>query len=505
MNRVHQSIYLSAADRYGSSFILLLTTAVLARLLTPEEFGVYTAIYALTALASTPSREFGGANYLIQRRTLSEENVRTAFTISLCMSVVFAALLLGLRDVAAWFYSQQGLKIGITAAALNFLLSPFSGTMSALLRREMAFGEIAGCNLTANVIVGVSSIALAALGYSFMGPILGALVGHAALVGLFVARRPDMRVFRPCLKDARDVVGFGAYSSATAIINMFYLMSPQLILARVIDFAAVGLYGRAVAVTQIFDRLVLQVLSPVIMPLVSARTRAGDDLKRTYLDAIELITAVQWPSLLFTAIMAEPIVWILLGPAWAETVPLIRILCLASLAMFAACLTYPILVAVDRVRDTLVASLISVPPSLLVIFGASFFGVRAVAASALLTLPFQALVALYFISRQLAISPAELCHAMFKSGIVTVCGAVGTMASVALNEFSLAVSMIGFFGAAAGGITGWCVGLVMTRHPLLVQIRHAWRDVISVVQRSPFPRRMEVIRAGERSSTGIES
>jgi O-antigen/teichoic acid export membrane protein len=481
MNSVHRSIYLSAVDRYGSSFILLISTAILARLLTPEEFGIYTAIYALTALASAPSREFGGANYLIQRRTLSEENVRTAFTVSLCISAVFWVLLLGLRDVAASFYSQQGLKIGMTVAAFNFLLSPFSGTISALLRREMAFGVIAGCNLTANVIAAVSSIALAALGYSFVGPILGAVVGHAVLVTLLMARRRDVRIFRPCWKAAGEVIGFGAYSSAVAVINVFQQMSPQLILARVIDFAAVGLYGRAVAVTQIFDRLVLEVLNPVIMPAVSAQTRAGADLKRTYLDAVELITAVQWPCLIFMAFMAEPIVWILLGPGWAETVPLIRMLCLASLSMFAACLTYPVLVVAGRVRDTLVLSLISVPPSLLIIFVASFFGVQAVAASAFLILPFQVLVALYFIRRQLAIDAADLAGAMIKSGIVTACSATGVMAVVALNDFSLSVSMLGFVGAGAAGLAGWCLGLLITRHPLLLQLRLASTDIFSAV------------------------
>ena len=99
--------------------------------------------------------------------------------------------------------------------------------------------------------------------------------------------------------------------------------------------------------------------------------------------------------------MAQPIILIWLGPTWLEIVPLVRILCIAYLSLFAACLTYPVLVAVGSVRDALVSSLISLPPSLLVIFAASFFGVKAVAASALLTLPFQAAVAIYFIRRHL--------------------------------------------------------------------------------------------------------
>jgi O-antigen/teichoic acid export membrane protein len=489
MNRLHRSIGFSAVERYGSSFFILLSTAVLARLLTREEFGIYTATYALAALATVSSREFGGANYLIQKTSLSEQNIRTAFTISACMSAVLAALLFVIRDVAASFYSQEGMRIAITFAALNFLLLPFSSTMSALLRREMAFDIIARCNLTANFIAALASISLAALGYSFMSPILGALTGHGTLVMLLIVSRPHLRIFRPCLHGWRDVVGFGAHSSGTAIINVFYQMSPQLIIARVIDFAAVGLYGRAVTVTQIFDRLVLEVVNPVIMPAISARTRAGADLKRIYLRSIELISAVQWPSLIFTALMADPIVWILLGPAWGDTVPLIRMLSLASLSMFSASLTYPVLVAIGRVRDVLVASLISVPPSLLVILGASFFGVRAVAASALLTLPFQVLVALYFIRRHLSIGAADLARAMVKSGMVAACSAAGVMSAVAINDFSFEVSTLGFVGAGAAGLSGWWLGLIMTRHPLLVQMRLAAKDIIAAMPQFRFLRR----------------
>src|SRR5258705_7573604 len=92
-------------------------------------------------------------------------------------------------------------------------------------------------------------------------------------------------------------------------------------------------------------------------------------------------------------------------------------LCIASLSLFAGCLTYPVLVALGFVRDTLVSSLISLPPSLLAIFVASFFGVRAVAACALLTLPFHAIVSRCFVGRRLSITPVDLILAPLKSGI----------------------------------------------------------------------------------------
>ena len=233
-------------------------------------------IMALTGVAQT-LREFGGANYLIQKTALSQHCIRTAFTVTFCVSGLLAVVLFALRDVSAWFFAEDGLKEGIAVAASSFLLMPFSVTITALLRREMAFDPIAVCNLSANFVTAATSVALAALGFGFMGPVWGVVAGNVIMILMFLLYRRDISIFRPCIRNWRDVVGFGSYSSATVIVNALYVYSPQLVVARVLGFTAVGLYGRALNVTQIFDKLVFDVLNPVILPAIAAKTRAGAD------------------------------------------------------------------------------------------------------------------------------------------------------------------------------------------------------------------------------------
>ena len=490
MNSIHRSIFFSAVERYGTLLLFLVSTAILARLLTPSEFGVYALINALTAVVAASFQEFGGANYIIQKQPLTHHNVRTAFTITMCLSAVFAVGVFELRGVAAWFFSDDSLKIGIAVATLNFLLSPFVLTVSALFRREMAFGIFARCNLIANLVTAIVSIAFAAFGFSFMAPIFGTLIGNAALVVLLISGWKDRGIFLPSFAGYRDVMGFGMYSAGTMVINVFYNMAPQFILARVLDFAAVGLYGRAINVTQVFEKFVVQVLNPVIMPAILAKAKTGKDLKSLYLDAIALISGVQWPFLISFALMAEPIIRIWLGPTWIEIVPLIQMLCLASLSLFAACLTYPVLVAVGRVHDTLISSLISLPPSLLLLFFASFFGVQAVAASALLTLPFQALVALYFICRHLAIRPVELLRATLKSVTVTAYTIAGAGSGIAAAKLILDGLLPALLLEGAFVTIGWALGLYMTKHPLLTQMRLAATGVAAASSRFPILRQM---------------
>jgi O-antigen/teichoic acid export membrane protein len=482
---VQRSIFFSAIERYGNLVVFLVTTAVLARLLTPAEFGIYAVVNAVTAVVAASFQEFGGANYLIQKRELSRASVRTAFTVTFGISALTGLVLLALSGVLSQLFEQESLRKGIAVSALSFLLAPFSGTITGLFRRDMEFGKLASCNLASGVVGAAVSIALAMLSFGFMAPVWGGFAGNVVLTIMLLRQHRDFGAFRPSVAQFRDVVGFGLYSSGVSIINVLYNLSPQLFLAKILDFASVGLYSRATNITQVFDRLVVQVLNPIIMPALVSRSKDTSSLRGAYLEAIELLSVVQWPFLLFIAIMADPIILILLGQNWLEIVPLVRFLCVANLALFAACLSYPVLVATGRVRDALTSSLISLPPSLLVILCAAFFGAQAVAASALLTLPFQAAVALYFIGRRLAFEPKQLSRALLKSAVVTAMTASGVMVCAALIEARIVPSFLGLI--AAGGVAAlcWWLGLMVTGHSLL---HHFYRVAGGLVVIAPWLR-----------------
>ncbi len=473
MSAVHRSIFFSAVERYGGFILSVISTAAMARLLTPQEFGIFAVISAIVAVITAFFQEFGGANYLIQKTSLSTRDIRTAFTITFCLSSMVGIALIATGSEFANLFQQQALKDGIAIVALNFVLTPISVTISALFRRNMEFGKLAACNLAANFIAVAISIALAIAGYSYLAPIWGLVVSNVVLSALLVVSWGDLNIFRPSLSGYRKVMSFGLYSSGIGVTNVFYNLAPQLFLGRILDFSAVGLYSRAVGVTQLFDKLVSQVLSPVIMPAIFSQIKAGGDLKQIYLDALALLSAVHWPFLLFMGVMAHPIILIWLGSTWLDIVPLVRLLCAGDLFLFAACLTYPILVAVGAVRSAMIVSLISLPPSILLIFVASFFGVMAVAAASLLTLPFQAAVAFFFIARHLNLPLSDLVRATWKSGIVTFVSIAGPVICAFMIQAGLLGPIAGLALACLSATAGWCATLALTEHPLLSRLQFA--------------------------------
>jgi O-antigen/teichoic acid export membrane protein len=318
-----------------------------------------------------------------------------------------------------------------------------------------------------------------------MAPVWGSVAGNAAIAGVAFALRPYPLLFKPSLAGWRDVLSYGGYASGTMLINVVCDMAPQLILGRALNMTAVGMYTRSVAAAQLFDRLVNDAVQPIIMPALTKHARAGADLRPIYLLAIEYLSVLRWPALIFLALMAEPIVRLLFGPGWREIVPIVRWLALAYLVLFPAVLTYPILVASGHVRDAFVSSVISVPPSIAILFLASFGGLEMVAASATFAYALQVSVALVFIRRRVAFTLSDMGSSLRRSVLVSLGSNVIPAAILAVYGLNSPVPLPAFAGAAVLGAAGWLLCLFMTRHPLGTELKR-WTGELWAAHR-PLP------------------
>ena len=375
-----RSIAFSVVERYSSIALSLVATVILSRLLTPEDFGIFSIAMTFVVLTDT-FREFGAGNYLVQERQLTDEHLRSTFTAMLAISLLCALVFLLGTPAIATLYDNSRFRQLMPLFAVNLVLGPFSLPGMSLLRRNLEFDIIAAINLLAATVNLAVVVILASLGHGVMSLGWATLASSITRIVAVGAMRPCFTVFRISLRGWGDPFKFGVVSTATSIINVLHDQLPQLLIGRLLGLSAVGLLGRATSLCQLPDRLVVSALSPVLLPALSEQARAGLNLKPVYLLALSYMSALQWPILLCLALLSEPVILILYGHQWLEVASLTRIMALASLTMFPAFMTYPILVALGRVRDTLSMSLISLPPSILLILAAAPFGLQAVAAT----------------------------------------------------------------------------------------------------------------------------
>jgi O-antigen/teichoic acid export membrane protein len=262
------------------------------------------------------------------------------------------------------------------------------------------------------------------------------------------------------------MLSFGAVSSSVSLVNMAYELLPRLAFGKILGFEALGIYARAVTVCQLPDRAIGAALQPVVLPAMAAHVRVGGDLKAAYLRGLTLMSAVQWPALVLLALLADPVVRVLLGAQWSEAAPLVRIITLASTTLAPAFMTFPVLVASGRLRDTLVSSLISLPPSVLIVVGVAPFGLTAVALSTFIVAPLQMGVALYFVRRAIGLSWAEVVDAGRASVGVTLGTAAVPALIVLLSPNGFALGWVETCLALLGAAVGWLVALRLVSHPI---------------------------------------
>ncbi len=470
------SVLASAADRYASQGISLITIAIMSRILTPAETGLYMVANAFIILSDN-FRTFGIGIYIVQEATLDRRAVRSAFTVTLALSLVVGLTVCGMADRIAAFYGEPELASLLSISALVFVVLPFGSPILALLQRELAFRTLALLNVAAAL---ANSAVTIGLGFAGIGPasyVWGNFAASMLLVVLAVLVRPEPWIFRPSLSGARRVVAFGVTSSAVVLLNMVCDLLPRLAFGRLLGFDAVGLYARAVTICQLPDRVIVSGLQPVVLPAMAARVRAGGDLRDAYLRGHALMSAIQWPTLLLLVLLADPAVRVLLGSQWAATVPLVRTIALATMALAPGFMTFPVLVASGRVRDTLISSLIALPGSALLTIVSARFGLAAVAASLLFTAPFQIFVALIFVRRAIGLEWRELAKASRESALLTLGAAAIPALIVLLSPHGAALVWGETAVALAGAGAGWLTALWLTDHP----IRHELTAVLRLL------------------------
>jgi len=473
MAGIRRALLLASADRYIAMAINIAVVVILARLLSPAEYGLSVLGSAMLAVAEA-IRDFGGSSYLVQQKALTTEKIRTAFTITLVLTLALAGALVAMAAPIAEFYATPGLESYLYLVALCFLLGPIVSPLYALLRREMAFGRIAFVNVSSALVHATVAVALAVLGFSFMSFAWASLVSGTAAMLLCLYFRPDFSIFRPSLSQWRASVGFARFNTAAAVLSAVWEFFPYIVFGRLLGADAVGLYSRAAMICNLPDKVLLAGVTPVALPALSARAREGYGLKDHYLGAVAYITGLQWPALIFLGLLAHPLVMILLGPQWTSVVPLVQIMATAMLVSLPATFTNATLVAAGGVRDTLRLSLIVLPVCGTVVSLAAFQSLTAVALSMLLTLPFQAFFSAYFVRRHLGFRWRELGRAMQSSAAVAALCAIGPVAVlVGAGGFHTHLSLPWAAVAAMLHAAGWLAGLWVTGHPLMGELQRA--------------------------------
>lgn len=463
---LRRSLALSFLDRYSSLAVQLAAGLIVARLITPEAFGVFAIAYAIVGFAQV-IRDMGVNSYLVRLPVLEPWHVRAGLFVTGVTAWSLGAVLLLLCPLVARLYGPA-VREATTVLVLSFFITPVGSTIVAALQREMDFAALLRINLAGVLVNAAMSILLAARGHGAVGLAWASVAGQAAVVATAALHRPHAQHFAPSMRGAGQVFRFGSAVMLSSLLHQFSTNIASLITARFVSHEAMGLMSRGQSVTGLFGRLVMDAVSPLLLPLLARVRRDGGDTGPAFWQIVACLAAVTWPFFLFLALYARPIIVALFGEPWAGSAELLRLMSIGGLFWLAGCVVPPVLTAAGRVGVILRAQLINQAVALAGVLLAAPHGIRAVAAAAIPISAAHAVVWMAHLPGTVRISPADLRHAFAPAAAVALTSLLLPAAVLAALP-GLPGPVLLMLGALGTG-SGWLAGVFLTRHPLAAEI-----------------------------------
>ncbi|WGF87378.1 oligosaccharide flippase family protein [Marinivivus vitaminiproducens] len=472
---VKSAVFFSFVQRYGEQVIKLVALAVLSRLLTAEEFGVFAAAYAIATMAESVG-QFGVPTYLAQAAAIGPRERRAAFSLTLCASGLGVVAMLVAGQVWAGLGSDGRIGDTILLLAVWVGLGPLVTTWTGLLQRELAFRRLCTVGVLMSLARAACSIALALAGFGLASLALGEIAGRLAQLALLgrsgAARRDDVRFSWAAMREA---FVYCAKRAGIALVTAGGNAAPALAAGTLLSFAAAGTYSRAQRVAGLFEIGFTQALQPVVQPALSRLRRRGGDMKAAYLTKSAILTGVGWPFLGLLALMAAPLSAILLGPGWDDAVPVIQLLCLVGATRALVLMNSEFYIATDMLDRLLRQQTVLLGFKIVAIFAFALVSLEAMILS--MTLPTLAVYVMAHrnLGRALGFTKREALGGLGRSALVTaLCLVPGGLMLREVQALDLpALLQIGLI-ATAGGL-GWLLGVFLSGHPLAGEFKSAGR------------------------------
>jgi O-antigen/teichoic acid export membrane protein len=308
------------------SFLLRVgSMMVLARLLSPRDFGLVGMVTAFTGVLSL-FRDFGLSAASVQRATVTEEQTSTLFWINVAVGGILTLVAMAAAPVVRDFYHEPRLFWVTSVVAIGFLLNGAGVQHSALLQRQMRFTSLAYIDILSLIVSTVIAIGMAESGYGYWALVAMTLsVPLTTTLALWLTTTWVPGLPRRGV-GIRSMMRFGGTMTLNGLVMYVASNFEKVLLGRYWGAEVIGIYGRAYQLIRIPTDNLNSAVGEVAFAALSRVQDDPDRLKRYFLKGYSLVVALTLPITMACALFADDIVLVLLGPKWKDAAAVFRLL-----------------------------------------------------------------------------------------------------------------------------------------------------------------------------------
>jgi lipopolysaccharide exporter len=364
-NKLIRSSFLLILTRLIQRSLGLVSTLILARILTPEDFGLIAVVSILIHFTDSMSNA-GSAQYIIRKTDLLTDDLDTAWSIDIVMKVLMWVVVVSLAGFASDFYKKEELETAIYVSSLVLLIGVIKSPRLILYQRALNYKTIFKLSLLQKFSSFIAVMTVIYIEPSYWALIIGDLISICVLtIGsyLFAPYRPKFTLKK--IKEQwsfsqwillKSGLGFAKAESDNLIVTKFY---------SVIDVSSYYLM-RGLSILPITE-----IIQPALEPLVASFSKLRDNKVLLYAQFVQIIlilTALILPISVFTVFNSEQIVHVLLGQQWVEYHKTLAFFALAMVPIVMIQLLNQYCIAIGKVRSLFIFDLFSLVLTVFILF-----------------------------------------------------------------------------------------------------------------------------------------
>lgn len=377
-NKIMSGLFWKFSERILAQGVSFLVSVILARLLTPNDYGIVAIILIFISLANVFVTS-GFSTALVQNKNATVKDFSTNFYCSLLVSIIIYLFLFFIAPFIADFYKINNLCLVLRIFSLRIPLSSFSAIQHAYVERNMLFKKYFFSTLFGTLISGVVGVVLAYLGYGVWALVAQYLTNTFIDIIVLLITVPWRPTLEFSYKSAKKMMNYGWKIFAADFAGTFFEQLRSIIIGKVYTSSDLAYYNKGNQLPTLITTNVGASIMTVLFPAMANYNDNLDKVKYITRKAVKIMSYVMFPLLFGLAAISKPLIDFLFTDKWIMAVPYVRILSIAYAVSLIGSISLQAIKAIGRSDVLLKLEFIKKPVYLLLLLVGMKINVIAVA------------------------------------------------------------------------------------------------------------------------------
>ena len=323
-----KGVFWSGIDRFSSRGIQFLFSILIARVLTPNEFGTIAILEVFLALSSTII-DSGFGQALIRKQNRTDEDINTVFYFNIVVAIIMYLILWICAPLIASYYKNPLLIKILRVVGFSLVINSFGCIQTALITIEVNFKVFARISIVNAIVSGFVCLILAHKGFGVWALVCQTMISsiiYNFMIWMSSTWRPSLKY---SWRSFREMFSYGSRLLVTGIVNSLYRNIYTLVIGRVYKASDLGEFSKASNFANFPANNIAGILGSVTFPVLSKVNEDVSVIKNHYRRLLKVSSFAIFPAMIGLAAVAAPLVNVLMTDKWAGMIPFMQIFCFA--------------------------------------------------------------------------------------------------------------------------------------------------------------------------------